>query len=348
MRKGSTATRASRLVAAAKARAAAKGLPFSITVEWVQKVLDSGACEATGIAFDLMTPRGWNTPSLDQIQAGAGYTMENTRVVLFGLNAACGTWGENKMIEMSRSIMSRRREQSNELQRRLTEKLKVETARLGSTLYKLTWKEWVTPSGRLRSRLRASVRRTSATEPTGWPTPTARDHFPAHTAQYIAAKKAQGHGMANLNDLMQLTGWPTPNSTIVDAKPNPPITSGRKPTDPQISTADIAVHLCGWGTPTASEPGGTGEQYVARSKATTGNAAPTMLTHQVQSYLPGPARLTASGELLIGSCAGMESGGQLNPAHSRWLMGLPPEWDACAPTEMPSTRKPRKPSSKQQ
>lgn len=33
-----------------------------------------------------------------------------------------------------------------------------------------------------------------------WPTPTSRDHFPAHTPEYIAEKKAQGHGMANLND----------------------------------------------------------------------------------------------------------------------------------------------------
>jgi hypothetical protein len=41
-----------------------------------------------------------------------------------------------------------------------------------------------------------------------WPTPTARDHFPPHTPEYIAKHKANGHGMSNLNDAMAL--WPTP------------------------------------------------------------------------------------------------------------------------------------------
>lgn len=52
-----------------------------------------------------------------------------------------------------------------------------------------------------------------------------------------------------------------------------------------------------------------------------------------------PIRITAFGQILTGSDAGMGNSGQLNPAHSRWLMGYPPEWDDCAVTAMPSSRK---------
>ena len=41
-----------------------------------------------------------------------------------------------------------------------------------------------------------------------WATPQARDHMPAHKPEYIAEKKAQGHGMRNLNDEVKM--WPTP------------------------------------------------------------------------------------------------------------------------------------------
>lgn len=47
------------------------------------------------------------------------------------------------------------------------------TRTTGSTLYRLTWKPWAMPSGRLRFRLRASARRTRETALIGWPTPIA-------------------------------------------------------------------------------------------------------------------------------------------------------------------------------
>lgn len=45
----------------------------------------------------------------------------------------------------------------------------------------------------------------NASDLSAWATPQARDHFPAHTAEYVDAKKAQGHGMRNLNDEARLT-----------------------------------------------------------------------------------------------------------------------------------------------
>lgn len=62
--------------------------------------------------------------------------------------------------------------QSADLEQSLVSKLQAKTQMLGSSLYTLTWKPWIMPSGLSRSRLRGLARRTSETGAIGWPTPT--------------------------------------------------------------------------------------------------------------------------------------------------------------------------------
>jgi hypothetical protein len=62
--------------------------------------------------------------------------------------------------------------------------------------------------------------------------------------------------------------------------------------------------------------------------------------------LPRQAQLAASGLIATGGTAATKSTGQLDPAYSRWLQGVPPEWDGFACTAMQSLSRKRKRSSR--
>lgn len=122
--------------------------------------------------------------------------------------------------------------------------------------------------------------------------------------------------------LVPLTNWPTPTANNGTGAG----TSGRQGGMNLQTTAAISA----WPTPTTRDH---------KDGKECPNVPLNSLLGRVVWTADQPIRITASGQILTGSDAGMESSGQLDPAHSRWLMGFPPEWCDCAVSVMPLSRK---------
>lgn len=105
------ATRARRIYSQAKARAAGKGIPFTITLESLVARFERGVCEVSGLPLDFagsdekhLTPFA---PSLDQIAPGEGYTPTNTHVVCWIYNQAKGQADLQDVLRLARALVSR-------------------------------------------------------------------------------------------------------------------------------------------------------------------------------------------------------------------------------------------------
>ena len=255
---------------------------------------------------------------------------------------------------------------SADLQLSLVNRLKQRLGMVGSTLFKLTWKESATPSQRPVSLLRASVRRTYDNDCGSWPTPITNDatgsthcygprqpdgtraeylklpgaanlaSWPTPTANSTTGAGTSGRKVGmNIQSAAQLAGWTTP--TTRDWKDSGADIKPRADGSARFDQLPRQANLAGWSTTSCNNDRTGNPESALRMTRADGSKVQQRL--QDFAAIASPARLTATGEMLIGSSAWMESGGQLNPAHSRWLMGLPPEWDDCAPTV---TRSPRK------
>ena len=220
------------------------------------------------------------------------------------------------------------------LQSSLGSRLRQQLQNRGCAIYKLTWKEKTTPSGLPYSQLVASALRIkesdSSSVHTNWPTPKARDHHTEGKGQFSPS-------LAKVSE--SYAAWATPTANDYKGSGETVIRKdGKDRTFDRLDySTEQGLKLTNWPTPRSAD----GEKNVRTLEGSLSEIQRKGGPQDVAqaAAITQPIRITASGQTLTGLDAGMESSGQLNPAHSRWLMGFPPEWDDCAVTAMQSYQK---------
>ena len=146
-----------------------------------------------------------------------------------------------------------------------------------------------------------------------WSSPSARD-WKDTAGMATTGTNPDGSERSRLDQLPRqanLAGWPTPMA-------GSPATENYNEAGNNDSSRKT-VKLAAWPTPAV-------DSFRSRS----GDRIDEMGLDQMARTIPqcpsGPVRLTAGGQVLTGSDAGMESSGQLDGAHSLWLQGIPEEW----------------------
>lgn len=86
------------------------GIAFDLDDQWLEKRLLAGACELTGIPFNMAAtsrrPEMFG-PSIDRKRPELGYTKGNCRLVLFAINLALNTWGLEAFLPVAKALADR-------------------------------------------------------------------------------------------------------------------------------------------------------------------------------------------------------------------------------------------------
>ena len=233
------------------------------------------------------------------------------------------------------------------LQQSLESRLMPRLDMAGSTLWEWTWRTKATPLRRRYCQRQALERRTNVTGFSSVPTPVAEpangtpEAFLQRKRDSMArGSQSMGVCLSDIAMVAQLAAVPSP------CTPNSGRSISTEKMDATGRTEDGRKHTASLEHAVKFASVATARDWKDTSGMSESGVDPDGSTRSRLDQLPRQAQLAASGPTATGGTVETKSTGQLDPAYSRWLMGVPPEWDGYASTAMQSVSQRRKRSSK--